>query len=119
MNRSSSKKFTLVLAEQVAQYLAPAMDVGFYLAERYVQRFRNLLITQVLEMKEHERHALMFGQFAQRALELLLSFHSFEVVGNGRFDRGDRPGIEAVALICGRLELAENPPAPPIAREMV
>src|SRR5437762_801347 len=53
---------------------SPPMEVGFHFAEGYVQRVGNLLITGVLEMKEHERHALMVRQRSNRMFQPFVPF---------------------------------------------
>ena len=47
------------------------MDVGLDLAERRAEGLGDFLIVQVFEMKQHERHALVVGQRAERAFQLL------------------------------------------------
>jgi hypothetical protein len=45
------------------------MDVGLHLRERDPERFGDLLVAHLLEVKKHERNPLMFRQPAHRVLE--------------------------------------------------
>ena len=66
------------------------MDVRLHLPEPNVERAGDLLVTHLLEVKQHQRHALMVGQPLQRGLEPLLRFGGLErrQRRRGRIDDG-------------------------------
>ena len=58
--------------ENFGEGFAAAEDVGLHLAERGAKFLGDRVVGQVLEVEEHERHALVVGQLVEGALEGLL-----------------------------------------------
>ena len=75
------------------QRLAAAMDVGLDLAERRAERVGDLLVVQLLEVKQHQRHALVIGQRPQRPFELLAQLRLLELSSDGENGRHQRVGV--------------------------
>src|SRR5262249_19824878 len=92
--RSSSKAFTLLCPHQLTQRLAATMNVGLDFPERNAQSRGDVLIAEIFEVKQDQRHALVIGELTNRALELLMPLRMLEILGNGRRDRHDRRLIE-------------------------
>ena len=62
------------------------MDVGLDLAERRAERVGDFLVVQLFEMKQHQRHALVVGQRAERPFEL---FAQLRLSRSSACDSGD------------------------------
>ena len=50
------------------------MDVRLHLAGRYLERLCDLLVTELLEVEQHQRHALVVGETADRLFEAIVPF---------------------------------------------
>ena len=60
------------------------MDVRLHLAERDTQSIGNVLIAEILKVKQHQRHALVIRQTPKRPFELFVPLRPLQVVD----DRG-------------------------------
>ena len=65
------------------------MDVRLHLAERYAERLRDLLVAELFEVKQHQRHTLMIGKAADGLFEPLVPVRvsALECAGHLRFER--------------------------------
>ena len=96
------------------------MDVGLHLAQRDAERGGDVLIARVLEMEQHERHALVIGQPPERrssslALVSRLQLQSARRRANCR----PRPRRGIGVITSASSELAEEPPACPVTRQVI
>ncbi len=87
------------------------MDVGLHLAHRHAERVGDVLVAGAFEVEEHERNALMIGKPPQRLFQL------FMPRGGVRLRRLLSRRLEGFAIRL--LELAEEPPACAITREVI
>ena len=115
--------------QRVFQGLAATMDVGLDLGERDVEERGDLEVALVLEVKEDDRHPLVIRQPAERTLEARLFVRGVEVCLLRRRHRAPARAIRpstwsrVAGVVAGRaaggLQLAEEPPSRPIARQVV
>src|SRR5436190_18892510 len=54
------------------EYFPSAVDIRLHFGQRDAERGGDLLVAHVLEMKEHEWHALMIGKCGHRVLQRFL-----------------------------------------------
>src|SRR5688572_19105320 len=94
------------------------MDVGLHLAERDAEQGRDVLVAHVLEMKEHQRHALMIGKTSERLVQFLTLLLHLEF-RRRRISGGERRFITVGRLVADWRELAEQSPPPAVARQVV
>src|SRR5208282_1401225 len=96
---------------------AGAADVGLDLGERDPQPFGDLLIRQILEVIEHQRHSLMLGQAPQSGVDrrplLLLAQILEQPVGQRQLH------LRWVFLRRTGRHFGEQPPAPAVAPEVI
>src|SRR3954452_1735433 len=67
------------LAQQLRQRGPAALNVGFHLRQRDPQLLGNLLVGPLLEVIQHQRHTITFGQTAQSALHNLVALAGVHV----------------------------------------
>src|SRR5690606_16586661 len=97
---SCSRSCSFMGRHVLLQGFAAPMNVGLDLAQRRAEQGRNLLITLLFVVVEHERHALVLGQPAEALLERLPGFCLIEPIGRngGRNGRLEVHGCALVAL---------------------
>ena len=97
------------------------MDVGLHFRKRDAERLRDVEVAQLLEVKQHERHALVIRQVVERLLEPLIRLSSFET--RERRDPGFNCDVLDVHIsLVGSppaRQVAEQPPPRSISRQMV
>src|SRR5437660_1199322 len=100
-----------MVGQQFSQGLAAPMDIDFHFGQRHAKSVGDVLVARFFKMEEHERHALVIGKAAERLLQPLAP------IGIVHVRRTLNRRLEFFAG--GGLELAEEPPACAVPREVI
>ncbi len=100
------------------QALAAAVNVGLHLPQRHAKHRGDCLVAHVLEVKQHQRHALVIRQGAQRALQVPGAIRLLQQRQRRR-GRRQRRGLVAGIRPVQPLDLAEELPPGAVAQQVV